>query len=535
MSGWKLPGYVVEELLGFGSSGDVWRGRVASSGDPVALKRIKVGDADLLRIVHTEAALLTALDHPHLIRLHELVPTGDAVVLVLDLAEGGTLAGLIDTRGTITPGEAITALAPVGAALAYAHNAGVVHGDVTPSNVLFTEAGMPLLADLGVARLLDDDGPVNSTPAFIDPAVAAGCVPGPQSDVFMLGAVTFRALTGSSIWPGDTVTEVLAAAAAGEIGDVGGQLAAAEVPEAMRTVVERALSVDPAHRGTAAEFALDLRHAATPVGVDLSAGRPRTASTPAAPTDAPPATGADSPDSARPPFDRPRVGPAGTPAEVLTHNVRPRPRPMPPRRGHRAPGTRGRARWAAAAVGVLALAAAVAWTAFGDSSPSKAAPERSSSATPAGPAANPAPRPLPASSATASPTASAVVPLDARGVQTVLVRLDKLRERAFAVRDPTLLSKVYAAGPLLTQDTALLNRLVPKDCRLVGVHTTYDHVQVTASGSGGVQVAVRAKLAESLLVCGGTATGRAAGSGPTTLHIELTPKGSGYLIAGIKR
>jgi hypothetical protein len=46
---------------------------------------------------------------------------------------------------------------------------------------------------------------------------------------------------------------------------------------------------------------------------------------------------------------------------------------------------------------------------------------------------------------------------------------------------------------------------------------------------------VRAKLAESLLVCGGTATGRAAGSGPTTLHIELTPKGSGYLIAGIKR
>ncbi|MDT4957799.1 MAG: hypothetical protein QOD31_1598 [Pseudonocardiales bacterium] len=117
----------------------------------------------------------------------------------------------------------------------------------------------------------------------------------------------------------------------------------------------------------------------------------------------------------------------------------------------------------------------------------------------------------------------------------MLVRLDKLRERAFAVRDPTLLSKVYAAGPLLTQDTALLNRLVPKDCRLVGVHTTYDHVRVTASGSGGVQVAVRAKLAESLLVCGGTATGRAAGSGPTTLHIELTPKGSGYLIAGIKR
>jgi eukaryotic-like serine/threonine-protein kinase len=534
MSGWKLPGYVVEELLGFGGSGDVWRGRTASSGEPVALKRINVGDADRLRIVHTEAALLTALDHPHLVRLHELVPTGDAVVLVLDLAEGGTLADLIEARGTITPGEVVTALAPVGAALAYAHNAGVVHGDVTPSNVLFTEAGMPLLADLGVARLLDDDAPVHSTPAFIDPAVAAGCVPGPQSDVFMLGAVTFRALTGRSIWPGDTVAEVLAAAAAGEMGGVDAALAAAEVPDAMRTVVSRTLSVEPARRGTAAEFALDLRHAATPVGVELAAGRQRGASTPVAPSaDAPPALGPDAPASARPPFDRPRGNATGTPVAVLTHHVRPRPRPMPARRGHRAPGTRGRGRWAAVAVGVLALAAIVAWTAVGDSKPSKAAPAGSSSAAPAGPAAIPAPTPT--SSAAASPTASAVVPLDARGVQTVLIRLDKLRERAFAVRDPRLLSKVYVAGPLLTQDTALLNRIVPKDCRLVGVHTTYDRVQVTARGGGGVQIAVRATLAESLLVCGGTATGRAAGSGPTTLQMELTPTGSGYLIAGIKR
>ena len=391
---------------------------------------------------------------------------------------------------------------------------------------------MPLLADLGVARLFDDDdAPVHSTPAFIDPAVAAGCVPGPQSDVFMLGAVTFHALTGATIWPGDTVTEVLAAAAAGEIADLDGPLAAADVPETMREVVTRALSVEPGQRGTAAEFALDLRHAAPPVGVELSAGRQRAALTPADPTDVPPVAGADSPESARPPFDRPRGGGPATPAPVLTHHVRPRPRPMPTRRGHRARGTMGRVRWAAAAAGVLALAALIAWTAFGDNSRSKAAPDASTSATQAGPAvALP-----PTSGATVSPTTSAVVPLDARGVATVLTRLDRLRERAFAYRDARLLSQVYAAGPLVTQDTALLTRLVPKSCRLVGVHTTYDQVQVTARGGGAVQATVRATLAESLLVCNGTATGRAAGSGPSTLHIELTPNGSGYLIAGIKR
>jgi hypothetical protein len=525
MSGWRLPGYVVEDLLGFGGSGDVWRARVAATGEPVALKRIKV-DAERRRTVHTEAAVLTALDHPHLIRLHDVVPTGETVVLVLDLAEGGTLAELIDARGVITPGEAVTALAPIGAALAYAHNAGVVHGDVTPSNVLFTAAGMPLLADLGVARLLDDDAPVQSTPAYIDPAVAAGCVPGPQSDVFMLGAATFHALTGATIWPGDTVAGVLAAAANGEIGDIDGQLAAAEVPEAMRTVVVRALSVEPGHRATAAEFALDLRHAAVPVGVELSAGRQRTA----------PDDGTDSAESARPPFDRPRGGAAG-PAPVLTHNVRPRPRPTPVRRGHRARGARAartawvRAGWAGAAAGMLAVAVFVAWSAFGGSEPSRAGPDTSSSVV----VAAPEPSVPPTSTASASPTAPGAGPLDARGVATVLTRLDLERERAFATRDVGLLSKVYTAGPLLTQDTALLRRLVPEDCRLVGVHTTYDRIQITARGGGRVQITVRAELAGSLLVCGGTATGRAAGSGPSTLRIELSPHGSSYLIAGIKR
>ncbi|PZS35370.1 MAG: serine/threonine protein kinase [Pseudonocardiales bacterium] len=531
MSGWKLPGYVVEELLGFGATGDVWRGRVASTGEAVALKRITVSDSQRLRSVHTEAALLATLDHPHLVRLHEIRRRADSVVLVLDLAAGGTLAELIDTRGRITPGEAITALAPIGAALAYAHNAGVVHGDVTPSNVLFTDDGMPLLADLGVARLLGDDAPAHSTPAFIDPAVAAGCVPGPQSDVFMLGAVSFQALTGGSIWPGGTPAEVLAAAATGEIGDVDAALSAVAVPEAMRAVISRALSVQPAARGSAAEFALDLRHAGVPVGVELSAGRQR-AVLPVAAAAGSADTNAD--ESARPPFDRPRGTGAQVGAPVLTHSVRPRPRPMPGRSGHRARTTRRlRAGWGAAAAGVLAVGAVAAWTAFGANHPGKAAQHAASSWPSAGPVSSATS--TPASSQGAAPPTPTVAALDAKSARTTLIQLDKLRQQAFAGRNPKLLARVYAAGPLLAQDTALLNQLIPTGCRLLGVHTTYDQVQVTARGGGRVQIAVRATLAESLLVCDGTAEGRAAGSGPATLYIELAPHGAGYLIAGIKR
>src|SRR6266496_3520457 len=71
---WKLPGYVVEELLGFGGSGEVWRGRVSAHGDPVALKRLPITEPAQIQAARAEAALLSTLDHPHLIRLHELVP-----------------------------------------------------------------------------------------------------------------------------------------------------------------------------------------------------------------------------------------------------------------------------------------------------------------------------------------------------------------------------------------------------------------------------------------------------------------------------
>src|ERR1700712_4748390 len=94
-AGWKVSGYVAEVLLGYGASGQVWSGRSVRSGQPVALKRIDASDPTRRRSAQAEAALLSALEHPHLVRLHELVPDGDALVLVLDLAAGGSLADIL--------------------------------------------------------------------------------------------------------------------------------------------------------------------------------------------------------------------------------------------------------------------------------------------------------------------------------------------------------------------------------------------------------------------------------------------------------
>src|SRR5690242_15718905 len=107
-----MSGYRVEELIGAGSSAEVWRGRVMSTGVPVALKRVWMTDRAATETALAEAALLSALDHPHLVKLHQVRRVDDDVVLVLDLAAAGSLAALLDRRGKLTVGEVVTALAP---------------------------------------------------------------------------------------------------------------------------------------------------------------------------------------------------------------------------------------------------------------------------------------------------------------------------------------------------------------------------------------------------------------------------------------
>ena len=397
--------------------------------------------------------MLSTLDHPHLVRLHELVPTPDAMVLVLDLADAGSLAGLITRRGRLTPGEVITALSPIGAALAYAHNHGVVHGDVTPANVLFTRAGLPLLADLGVARIVGDDDPVRSTPAYLDPSVAAGCAPGAASDVFMLAAVAVHALTGEPVWAGATPADVLARAAAADFGDLDERLAA--LPAELAALLRRGLEVQPAQRCTAAQFALDLRHSGEPVVVELDAGRGADPGLAAARY-----AGAHrvlEPASAgQPPFERPAFDrPAGASAQ-FTHSVRAALRPtLPTARRHRLAGL-GRRRMAWVVVVAAAFLGAVAGgvtfiRAHGSAGRQVAAVgacrrcaryrrRRAGSS-----AVTSTARRTPPSTATPAADTAAVA----------LAALDAVREQAFGRNRPELLAKVYAPGPLLAQDAAV--------------------------------------------------------------------------------
>jgi eukaryotic-like serine/threonine-protein kinase len=196
----QVPGHRVESVLGRGASGTVWQGRDAM-GRAVAIKvPHELGWLADEEATRTEAHVLMAVRHEHLVTLRDVVTMADdRVALVFDLVTGASLGGTVGARGRLRPGETVTVVTPLCEAVEALHGAGGLHGDVSPSNVMLTAAGKPLLLDLGAARLAAGpvDAPVHGTPGFVAPEVRQGFAPTEASDVFSLGALAWFCLTGN--------------------------------------------------------------------------------------------------------------------------------------------------------------------------------------------------------------------------------------------------------------------------------------------------------------------------------------------------
>jgi tRNA A-37 threonylcarbamoyl transferase component Bud32 len=237
-----VDGYVLTDLVGFGATGEVWRGRDETTHEPVALKRLwePASDALILRL-RQDAAVVSEVAGPHAVRLLEvaLLPGGE-VVLVMDDAVGGSLASLLTRRGRLHPSEVVTILGPLAQVLGDLHRRGMVHGDLTPNNVLFTADGCPMLSDAGVA-IATDERPGDDV-SYRDPSLDGTTPPTAASDCFGLAALGYAALTG-----------VPPRNASGVIEPIVGR--APWVPAALATAIEAALAVDPAARPDIASFA----------------------------------------------------------------------------------------------------------------------------------------------------------------------------------------------------------------------------------------------------------------------------------------
>ncbi len=198
--------YRLEERLGSGSQGEVWRAADTRLNErPVALKRALIGgDAAAAAKVRKESEVLASLNHPNVVTVHdafrEPAEDGGDWWIVMEFVSGRSLAEV----GTVGAEEAARYGAQLAGGLEAVHAKGILHRDIKPANVLVTEQGQAKLADFGIARqvhaepTLTGTGAVTGTPGYVAPEVVRGGRFTAAADVFSLGATLFHAVEGTS-------------------------------------------------------------------------------------------------------------------------------------------------------------------------------------------------------------------------------------------------------------------------------------------------------------------------------------------------
>ena len=201
-----LPAYEVQRLVATGGMGAVYAGLQKALDRPVAIKILPPAtarDGESIQRFRTEAKAMARLTHPHIPVVYDFDVSSGYCYLVMELVNGSTVHQLISRR-ELTPALTLKLLAQVCDALHFAHQNGVVHGDIKPANLLVTQDGRLKLADFGLAQLRDASSRAAASPTPMGtPEYAApelwqpGVVLDHRADLYSLGCVFFEMLTGA--------------------------------------------------------------------------------------------------------------------------------------------------------------------------------------------------------------------------------------------------------------------------------------------------------------------------------------------------
>jgi serine/threonine-protein kinase len=200
----QLGKYLIEAELGRGGMGVVYRAQQPSLERTVAIKLLSsdlIGDPDGVRRFRLEAKSVAKLNHPNIVQVYDIEEEENLLYLVMEFVDGESLDGLI-SKQTLTESRCLKIVADIADALHFAHEKGIVHRDVKPANVLMTSDGRVKVADFGLAYLIDREGGTTRTgflvgsPNYMSPEQATGQKIDRRSDIYSLGVVLFRMLTG---------------------------------------------------------------------------------------------------------------------------------------------------------------------------------------------------------------------------------------------------------------------------------------------------------------------------------------------------
>ncbi len=211
----KLGGYTLEESLGEGGMGLVFRAR-AEDGREVALKVLKIelaGDLVFQHRFRQEARAAAEVHDPHLVPIIEAAEADGRHYLAVDYVPGGSLGDRISESTTLGIAELVRVISEVAAGLDALHGAGIVHRDIKPHNILFSADGMAMLTDFGLAKgpaytVLTRPGQVMGTLDYLAPELIRGQPATPLTDVYALGCLAFECATGKAPFADKGIFEV---------------------------------------------------------------------------------------------------------------------------------------------------------------------------------------------------------------------------------------------------------------------------------------------------------------------------------------
>jgi serine/threonine-protein kinase len=278
--------YIVEERLGAGGMGAVYRARHLSMDRPVAIKflhqQLVEDEAARLRF-QTEARAAVKLRHPNAVSVTDFGHTAEGCVyIVMELLEGRTLREILSREAPLETARAISVMLQTAAAVAAAHEAGIIHRDLKPSNILVTQsADQPAVVkvlDFGIATFTPDDDDedvtmlnqrniVIGTPRYMSPEQYNGHELTPAADVYSLGVILYEMLCGMVPFSGATPAEIAQKHAHDSPHSPREILAG--IPEEVEHIVLKALEKQPADRfANAVEFRQELLETTERLGLE---------------------------------------------------------------------------------------------------------------------------------------------------------------------------------------------------------------------------------------------------------------------------
>lgn len=259
--GQNLGQYEVRELLGKGGMATVYKGYQPSIGRSVAIKVLPPHpslDEQFIQRFELEARTIGSLQHPHILSLYDYGTQDDILYLVMQYADGGTLAE-VGKQEALDVRRVERILRESASALDYAHRRGVVHRDIKPANILIDGEGHVLLADFGIVKMMSEGVNLTGTnivgtPAYMAPEQGQGMEIDGRADVYALGCMFFELLTGKQPYKGESPMQVILKHISDPVPDIRDVRPA--LPVALSEVFFKVLAKDPSDRyQTAVQFA----------------------------------------------------------------------------------------------------------------------------------------------------------------------------------------------------------------------------------------------------------------------------------------